>query len=91
MTDPDRWESAHPTLDSGSSETALVVLAVYDAKASPGIRMNAAGPSSTATDLDGHRGTQAVTEGAGAVVASATVGSDGPTGGFFDRHGVVPW
>ena len=25
------------------------------------------------------------------IVAMASIGPDGPTGGFFDRHGVVPW
>jgi hypothetical protein len=32
-----------------------------------------------------------VTEGTDAVVAMATIGSDGPTGTFSDRHGVVAW
>jgi NAD(P)-dependent dehydrogenase (short-subunit alcohol dehydrogenase family) len=90
MTDPGRWESAHPTLAYGSSKPALVALTVHYAKAFPGIRSNAADPGYTATDLDGHRATQVVTEGADASVAYATIGSDSPTGGFFDRHGGVP-
>jgi hypothetical protein len=30
-------------------------------------------------------------EGTDAMVRLATIGPDRPTGGFFDRHGVVPW
>jgi hypothetical protein len=45
----------------------------------------------TATDLNGNSGTQTVAEGTDAMVRLATVGPDGPTGGFFDRNGTVPW
>jgi len=64
---------------------------VQYAKAFPQIRVNAVDPGYTATDLNGHRGTQTVTEGTDAIVTYATIGPDGPTGGFFDRDGVVPW
>jgi hypothetical protein len=61
------------------------------ARALPKFRINAADPGYTATDLNGHRGVQAVEEGSDAILALATVEADGPTGGFFDRHGRVPW
>jgi len=61
------------------------------AKNFPQIRINAVDPGHTATDLNGHRGTQTVEEGAEIIVAMATVTPDGPTGGFFDRNGTVPW
>jgi len=61
------------------------------AKALPGLRVNAADPGYTATDLNGHAGFRSVEEGARAVVALAQVAPDGPTGGFFDDAGVVPW
>lgn len=53
--------------------------------------MNAVDPGYIATDLNGHSGTQTVEEGTEAVVALAGIGPDGPTGGFFDRAGPVPW
>lgn len=61
------------------------------AKALPEFRVNAADPGYTATDLNGHSGHQSVEQGSDAIVAMATVGPDGPTGGFFDRAGPVPW
>jgi NAD(P)-dependent dehydrogenase (short-subunit alcohol dehydrogenase family) len=80
-----------PTLAYGSSKTALVALTVHYAKAFPQMRVNVVDPGYTATDLNGHRGTQTVTEGTDAIVTYATISPDGPTGGFFDRHGPVPW
>jgi len=74
-----------------SSKAALNMLTLQYAKAFPGIRINAADPGFTATDLNDHRGTQTVTEGTDAIVALATIGPDGPTGTFVSRHGPVPW
>jgi NAD(P)-dependent dehydrogenase (short-subunit alcohol dehydrogenase family) len=91
VTDPERMESQFPSLAYGSSKTALVGVTVQYAKAFPQIRINAVDPGYTATDLNGHRGTQTVTEGTDAIVRYATIGPDGPTGGFFDRTGLVPW
>jgi NAD(P)-dependent dehydrogenase (short-subunit alcohol dehydrogenase family) len=91
VTDPERMESRFPTLAYGSSKTAVVALTVHYAKALPGMRINVVDPGYTATDLNGHSGTQTVTEGTDAMIRLATIGADGPTGGFFDRNGVVPW
>ena len=55
------------------------------------IKVNAADPGFTATDLNQHRGTQTVEQGAAAAVHLATLPADGPTGGYFDEAGVVPW
>jgi len=74
-----------------SSKAALNMLTLQYAKAFPAIRINAADPGFTATDLNGHRGTQTVAEGADAIVQLATVGPDGPTGTFVNRNGPVPW
>jgi hypothetical protein len=46
-------------------------------------------PGYTATDLNANNGPQTVTEGTDAIVTLATIGADGPTGTFTDRHGVV--
>jgi NAD(P)-dependent dehydrogenase (short-subunit alcohol dehydrogenase family) len=91
VTDPKRMESAFPALAYGSSKTAVVALTVHYAKALPQMRVNVVDPGYTATDLNANTGTQTVTEGTDAIVRLATVGPDGPTGGFFDRHGTVPW
>jgi NAD(P)-dependent dehydrogenase (short-subunit alcohol dehydrogenase family) len=74
-----------------SSKSAVTMLTVQYAKAFPGIRINAADPGYTATDFNGHSGTQTVTEGTDAVVALALQGADGPTGTFTDRSGIAPF
>jgi NAD(P)-dependent dehydrogenase (short-subunit alcohol dehydrogenase family) len=74
-----------------SSKSAVTMLTVQYAKAFPGIRINAADPGYTATDFNGHSGTQTVTEGTDAVVALALQGVDGPTGTFTDRSGIAPF
>jgi NAD(P)-dependent dehydrogenase (short-subunit alcohol dehydrogenase family) len=89
--DPDRFESSLVSLTYPSSKTALNMITSQYAKALPEFRVNAADPGYTATDLNGHTGHQTVEEGSDAIVALATAGPDGPTGGFFDRTGPVPW
>ncbi|HEY7049016.1 MAG TPA: SDR family NAD(P)-dependent oxidoreductase [Jatrophihabitantaceae bacterium] len=91
VTDPQRMESQFPTLVYGSSKSAVVALTVQYAKALPAMRVNVADPGYTATDLNANRGTQTLAEGTDAIVTLATIGPDGPTGGFFDRFGSVPW
>jgi NAD(P)-dependent dehydrogenase (short-subunit alcohol dehydrogenase family) len=90
-TQPDRTESRIISLAYCSSKAALNMLTSQYAKAYPEIRINVVDPGHTATDLNNHSGTQTVHEGTDAIVAMAQVGSDGPTGTYTDRHGVVPW
>lgn len=89
--DPDRFESTLVALAYPSSKSALNMLTSMYAKAYPRVRVNAVDPGYTATDLNGHRGTQTVYEGTDAIVRAAQLDADGPTGSFFDRHGTVPW
>ncbi|MFF3672001.1 SDR family NAD(P)-dependent oxidoreductase [Microtetraspora malaysiensis] len=89
--DPSRVEFQVTLLDYNSSKTALVMVTSQYAKAFPAIRFNAVDPGYTATDLNGHTGTQTVEEGAEIVVRMASIGADGPTGGFFDKTGPVVW
>jgi NAD(P)-dependent dehydrogenase (short-subunit alcohol dehydrogenase family) len=91
VTDPERIEFTIESLVYPSSKSALNMVTVQYAKALPGMKVNAVDPGYTATDLNGHRGTQTVAEGATAIVELATIDSDGPTGGFFDSHGRAPW
>jgi NAD(P)-dependent dehydrogenase (short-subunit alcohol dehydrogenase family) len=80
-----------------ASKAALNMLTLQYAQAfarDPGLRhlkINAATPGYTATDMNGFRGTRSVAEGARSVVELATLPDDGPTGGFFSDEGPVPW
>ncbi|MEE4541323.1 SDR family oxidoreductase [Streptomyces sp. V4-01] len=55
------------------------------------ILINAACPGYCATDLNGHRGVRTAEQGAAIAIRLASLADDGPTGGFFDEDGVVPW
>ena len=90
-TDPSRFESTLVGLPYQSSKTALNMLTSQYAKAYPAIKINAVDPGYTATDLNAHHGTQTVEEGAEIIVRMALIGADGPSGGYFDAAGRVPW
>ncbi|MEU0540405.1 SDR family NAD(P)-dependent oxidoreductase [Nocardia sp. NPDC005978] len=90
-TDP-RWKDlVRPTLGYPATKAALNMLTTQYALALGDIRVNAVDPGYTATDLNGHSGFQSLREGTDAIVELAGIGPDGPTGGFFDRNGPVPW
>lgn len=55
------------------------------------ILINAGCPGFVATDLNGFRGHRTPEQGAAIALRLATLPDDGPTGGFFDDAGVVPW
>jgi NAD(P)-dependent dehydrogenase (short-subunit alcohol dehydrogenase family) len=79
---------AYPT-----SKTALngITVSYANQLRKEGFKVNAAEPGYTATDLNDNRGTQPVEQGARAAVHLATLGDDGPTAGFFDENGPLPW
>jgi NAD(P)-dependent dehydrogenase (short-subunit alcohol dehydrogenase family) len=74
-----------------ASKTVVNVLTVQYAKAFPTVRINAVEPGFTRTDLNGNTGVQTVEQGAEIIVRMAQVGPDGPTGGYFDAEGTLPW
>ncbi|MFE4533658.1 SDR family oxidoreductase [Streptomyces scopuliridis] len=82
---------AYPGVAYPASKAALNMVTVQYAKALPEMRINAVEPGYTATDLNAHRGTQTVEEGAEIIVRMAQLGPDGPTGGYFDVKGSLPW
>ena len=82
---------AYPGVAYPASKAAVNMITVQYAKAFPHMRINAVEPGYTATDLNNHAGTQTVEQGAEIIVRMAQVGHDGPTGGYFDRTGPVPW
>ena len=55
------------------------------------ILVNCACPGFVATDLNGFRGVRTPEQGAATAIRLATLPDDGPTGGFFEDAGVVPW
>jgi len=81
----------YPGVAYPASKAAVNMVTVQYAKAFPAMRINAADPGFTKTDLNGNTGTQTVEEGAEVVVWLAQVGADGPTGGLFNAAGSVPW
>ena len=89
--DETRVEHSLPTLAYSASKAAVNMLTSIYAQFLPDVRVNTVDPGYTATDFNGHSGPQTVTEGTDAIVAMATVASDGPTGTFTDRNGEVPW
>ncbi len=91
ITAPGTPTYAYPGVAYPASKAAVNIITVQYAKAFPNMRINAVEPGHTATDLNGHTGTQTVEEGAEIIVRMAQVGPDGPTGGYFDAEGPLPW
>ncbi|MDW5328848.1 SDR family NAD(P)-dependent oxidoreductase [Plantactinospora sp. KLBMP9567] len=89
--DPSRPESRVIAPAYTSSKAALTMLTTQYAKALTDIRINAADPGYTATDLNGHTGPQTVIEGTDAIVALATEGPGHGSGRFVDRTGEIKW
>ena len=89
--DESRIEHSLPTLGYSASKAAVNMITSVYAQFLPELRVNTVDPGYTATDFNGHSGPQTVTEGTDAIVAMATIGADGPTGTFTDRHGAVGW
>ncbi|MEW6644592.1 MAG: SDR family oxidoreductase [Pseudomonadota bacterium] len=88
------YEFAHVKRPAYNSSKAAVnaLTVIYAARLAPQrIKVNSADPGLTATDLTNHRGGRPPSEGAAIAVRLATLADDGPTGGFFDRAGSVPW
>jgi NAD(P)-dependent dehydrogenase (short-subunit alcohol dehydrogenase family) len=91
ISTPGTGQYAYPGVAYPASKVAVNMITVQYAKAFPGMRINAAEPGYTATDLNGHQGTQSVEEGAEIIVRLAQAGPDGPTGGYFSAEGPLPW
>ncbi len=93
MSDPNGPFAQVNLLAYNTSKTAINGLTVQFANELRGtpIKVNAADPGYVATDLNQHRGYRTVAQGATAPVRLATLPEDGPTGGYFNEDGVVPW
>jgi NAD(P)-dependent dehydrogenase (short-subunit alcohol dehydrogenase family) len=75
------------------SKTFLNAVTVQYAKElrDTNILINLGCPGFTATDLNGFRGVRTPEQGAAIAIHLATLPDDGPTGGFFDDDGPIPW
>jgi NAD(P)-dependent dehydrogenase (short-subunit alcohol dehydrogenase family) len=91
MTDSAALGYGYPGAEYPASKAAVNMLTVQYAKVFPAMRVNAVDPGYTRTDLNGNTGTQTVEQGAGVIVRMAQTALDGPTGGFFDANGAIPW
>lgn len=88
--DESRIESRAPSPLYAAAKSAINMLTVRYAQSLPGIRINAADPGMTATDLSGGQG-HSVSDGTDAIITLALGGPDMPTGTFRDRGGALPW
>jgi NAD(P)-dependent dehydrogenase (short-subunit alcohol dehydrogenase family) len=75
------------------SKTFLNAVTVQYAKEleGSGILINLGCPGFVATDLNGFRGVRTPAQGAAVAIRLATLPDDGPSGGYFEDAGVIPW
>mmetsp|Transcript_19978 Transcript_19978/g.61804 ORF Transcript_19978/g.61804 Transcript_19978/m.61804 type:complete len:234 (+) Transcript_19978:1-702(+) len=74
-----------------TSKAALNMTTVLASHALPGVKVNAACPGYTDTDLNEHSGHRTVQQAANVIVRLATLPDDGPSGRFFNDEGPLPW
>ncbi|MEC3918639.1 SDR family NAD(P)-dependent oxidoreductase [Nocardia sp. CDC160] len=82
---------AYPGVAYPASKSAVNAITLRYAHAFPTIRINAVEPGFTSTDLNAGAGRQTVEQGAEIIVRMAQIDHDGPTGGYFDTDGTLPW
>jgi NAD(P)-dependent dehydrogenase (short-subunit alcohol dehydrogenase family) len=91
LGNPDSPAYFYPDIAYPASKAAVNMVTVQYAKAFPDIRINCVDPGFTDTDLNHHAGTQTIEQGAEIIVRMAQIGPDGPTSGFFETKGPIPW
>lgn len=93
QTDPSNPYRAIKSASYSPSKTALnaITVAFANELAATRIKVNAACPGYTATDLNGFSGTRTVEQGAREAVRLALLDANGPTGGFSNEDGPLPW
>ncbi|WP_281284494.1 SDR family NAD(P)-dependent oxidoreductase [Nonomuraea diastatica] len=94
MSDPSGpFAALPPSAAYSPSKSALSALTVQYANElrKDGILVNAVAPGFVDTDSNGHTGHLTPAEGAAILVRMATLGTDGPTAGFFGEEGPLPW
>jgi NAD(P)-dependent dehydrogenase (short-subunit alcohol dehydrogenase family) len=86
------WRPEWNGLAYNSSKTVVNAFTVVFASElrDTAIKVNAVNPGFTLTDMSPN-GERTVEQGAAAAVRYATLPADGPSGGFFDENGPLPW
>jgi NAD(P)-dependent dehydrogenase (short-subunit alcohol dehydrogenase family) len=92
-SDPGGPLSQLPCLGYSSSKAALNAVTVQFANElrDTSVKVNAVCPGYVATDLNNHSGPRTPEQGARIAIEMATIPQDGPTGGYFNEDGPVPW
>lgn len=91
--DPQSELAGYKMVAYNSSKTAvnaLTILFAHELRDTP-IKVNSADPGYMATDMTGNQGPRSPKQGAAIVVRLATLPEDGPTGGYFNENGALPW
>lgn len=88
--DEDRIESRFGSPLYAASKAGINMLTARYARLLPHIRINAADPGMTATDLSGGQG-QSVTDGTDAIIGFVVGAHASLSGTFYDREGELPW
>jgi NAD(P)-dependent dehydrogenase (short-subunit alcohol dehydrogenase family) len=80
-------------LGYNTSKSALNAMTIQFAKElkDTAIKVNTICPGYCATDINGNSGPRTSAQGAVAAIEYATIGPDGPTGGYFNDAGRLPW
>lgn len=85
-----QWNELFGYISSKAALNAFTVRLAHELRPKH-IKVNAACPGYVATDFNQRRGLRTVEQGAEIIVRLATLAEDGPTAGFFDDNGPVPW
>jgi len=75
---------------SKSALNSMTIQFAKELKDTP-IKVNAICPGYCATDINGNSGPRSAAQGAVAAIEYATISADGPTGGYFNEEGRLPW
>ena len=92
-SDPSWAYASVKFLAYNSSKTAVNAITVQFAHElrKTAIKVNAADPGYVATDMNNNQGVRSVEQGAATPVRLALLPADGPTGGYFNDDGPLPW
>jgi NAD(P)-dependent dehydrogenase (short-subunit alcohol dehydrogenase family) len=86
-------ESTRLQLAYNSSKAALNAMTIQFArelKNTP-VKINAVAPGYTMTDMNEGKGRKSVREASGVIVRMALLDENGPSGGYFEEAGEIPW
>jgi len=92
-SDPSFAGAASSYFGYSASKAALNMFTVHLAhqlRDTP-VKVNSSAPGYTATDLNFHRGTQTIPQGAAETIRLALIDGDGPSGSFSETAGPVAW